>query len=472
MDEAAHRCLANLLAVAVWCAALEPVARAQGFEELQALADEEGAADDRFGSSVAADGNTVVIGVPRDDGPAGADQGSAHVFVRIGDTWSLQQKLTAPDAAAGDRFGGSVAIDGDTLVVGAANDAGPAGIGQGSAYAFVRSGDAWSLQQKLTASDAAAGDAFGNSVAIDAETAVVGAYLCDGPAGLAQGSVYVFERRGTTWSQRQKLTASFPGAGDTFGTSVDLDGDTIVVGAPLSSGIYDNGTAYVFVRYGESWFPLVSFFGGPEYLGQFGNSVAVDGDTIAIGAFLFNWAAQQGLAFVSHRQGETWSPIQQIGASDPLPGDNFGSSVAIEGDTLVVGAAGDDGRGGMNQGSAYVFVQEGGNWIQRQKISASDAGRFDAFGSAVAIETAGGDRIVVGAHFTDGAAGADQGSAYIFVVPCGGDADGDALVGITDLLALLATWGVCPGCPADLDGDGEVGVTDLLALLAAWGPCP
>ena len=167
-----------------------------------------------------------------DDGAAGVDQGSAYVFVRSGGVWSQQQKLLASDAAAGDLFGVSVAISGETVVVGAPFDDGAAGFDQGSAYVFVRSGGVWSQQQKLEASDAAAGDMFGSSVAISGETVVVGAPLDDGAAGTDQGSAYVFVRSGGVWSQQQKLEASDAAAVDCFGFSVAISGETVVVGAP------------------------------------------------------------------------------------------------------------------------------------------------------------------------------------------------------------------------------------------------
>ena len=168
-------------------------------------------------SSVAISGDTVVIGALFDDGAAGFEQGSAYVFVRSGGVWSQQQKLEASDAAAGDVFGISVAISGDTVVVGAWLDDGAAGVDQGSAYVFVRSGGVWSQQQKLEASDAGAGDGFGLSVAISGDTVVISAVFDDGPAGADQGSAYVFVRSGGVWSQQQKLEASDAGAGDLFG---------------------------------------------------------------------------------------------------------------------------------------------------------------------------------------------------------------------------------------------------------------
>ena len=177
-----------------------------------------------------------MVGAPADDGAGRFEQGSAYVFVRSGGVWSQQQKLEASDAATFDFFGFSVAISGETVVVGARSDERAAGRNQGSAYVFVRSGGVWSQQQKLEASDAAAGDVFGSSVAISGETVVVGAVLDDGAAGRDQGSAYVFVRSGGVWSQQQKLEASDAAAVDFFGRSVAISGETVVVGASGHSG--------------------------------------------------------------------------------------------------------------------------------------------------------------------------------------------------------------------------------------------
>ena len=171
----------------------------------------------------------------------------------FGTSWSEQQKLVANDGAEEDDFGFSMVLSGDTLVVGASYDSNDNGSNSGSAYVFVPSGTTWTQQQKLVASDGAANDDFGISVALSGDTLVVGAAL-DDDNGSTSGSVYVFVRSGTTWTQQQKLVASDGVAYDEFGGSVTLDGDTLVVGAALDD---DNGSAsgsvYVFVRSGTSW---------------------------------------------------------------------------------------------------------------------------------------------------------------------------------------------------------------------------
>ena len=194
---------------------------------------------------MAIDGTTVVVGARRadGDGEGEGDQGSVYVFVPSGIVWIQQQKLVASDATADDQFGYSVAISGETVVVGAFFDDGAAGFDQGSAYVFVRSGIVWIQQPKLEAGDAAAGDLFGHSVAISGETIVVGAPADSAPV-MNQGSAYVFARSGMVWSQQPKLLAGDAAIEDQFGTSVAISGETIVVGAPETGSA--QGSAYVF----------------------------------------------------------------------------------------------------------------------------------------------------------------------------------------------------------------------------------
>jgi FG-GAP repeat len=316
------------------------------------------AAADLFGSNVAISGDTAVVGARSDDTAAGTDAGSAYVFVRSGISWSEQAKLTAGDAAAGDDFGNSVAIDGNTIVVAADLDD-DGGSASGSAYVFVRSGTSWSQQAKLTAGDAAAGDQFGFSVGISAETVVVGC-VSDYTGGTEAGAAYVFVRSGTSWSQQAKLTAGDPAAGDLFGFAVGINGETVGIGAPGDDdGGATSGSAYVFVRSGTSW-------------------------------------SQQA----------------KLTASDAAAGDVFGISEGISGDTVVVGAFNDD-DGGTNSGSVYVFTRSGTSWSQQQKLTASDAAAGDAFGFSVSIS---GNTVVVGA-FNDDDGGTNSGSAYVFAPP-------------------------------------------------------
>jgi hypothetical protein len=338
-----------------------PLAIDPWFQQAKLIASDAAAAD-LFGSSVAVSGDTAVVGATYDDSPA-TDAGSAYVFVRSNGAWTEQAKLTASDVAAGDNFGNRVALSGDTAVVGAPADDSPA-TNAGSAYVFVRSGGTWTEQAKLTASDAAANDQFGVSVAVSGDTAVVGARRDDSPARDA-GSAYVFVRSEVTWAEQAKLTASDAAENDELGTSVAVSGDTAVVGAYFDdSPASDAGSAYVFVRSGLTW-------------------------------------AQQ-------------AKLTAADAADGADGDNFGTSVAVSGDTAVVGAPIDDSPA-THAGSAYVFVRSGVTWAQQQKLTASDAADSDNFGSSVAVS---GDTAVVGSP-RDNSPASIAGSAYVFVLPAG-----------------------------------------------------
>jgi uncharacterized repeat protein (TIGR01451 family) len=372
--------------------------------------DPDGVADDRFGVSVAVSGDTAVVGAHQDDILGHADRGSAYVFVRSAGVWSPQQKLMASDGAAGDEFGFSVAVSGDTVVVGAYLDDGT-GADQGSAYVFVRAGRDWSEQRKLTASDSAPGDWFGRSVAISGETVLVGAPRDTVGSNPAQGSAYAFVRAGTSWSQQQKLTATSGAINDSFGASVALSGDTALVGAPYKLSYM--GVAYVFVRSGAVWSQQQTLTASDPADDQFGLAVAVGGDTAVVGAVYDDVGANanQGSAYVFVRSSGVWSQQQKLTAGDGGANDQFGLSVAISGDTAVVGALGDDVGANANQGSAYVFVRSSGVWSQQQKLIAADGAAGDQFGNSVGVS---GDNAVVGAPRDDLGANADQGSAFAF----------------------------------------------------------
>ena len=367
-------------------------------------------ANDNFGYSVAISGDTAVVGAHYED-TGGTSAGAAYVFTRSGTTWTQQQKIQATDKQAGDFFGYSVAIDGDTAVVGAqAEETGATDAG--SVYIFTRSGTTWTQQQKIQASDKEASDLFGHSVSIDGDTVVVGANGED-TGGANAGAAYVFTRSGTTWTQQQKIQASDLQASDSFGTSVSISGDTVVVGAYREdTGGADAGAAYVFTRSGTTWTQQQKIQASDLQASDlFGQSVSISGDTVVVGAYSEDTGGSDaGSVYIFTRSGTTWTQQQKIQASDPEAEDTFGNSVSIDGDTVVVGAQYED-TGGTSAGAAYVFTRSGTTWTEQQKIVASDAQATDYFGQAVAID---GDTVVVGAYLED-TGGAEAGAAYIFV---------------------------------------------------------
>ena len=384
---------------------------------------EDATALDRFGNSVAFSGDSVVVGalfhgerVGRSPGP-----GSVYVFARQGGELVQQAKLTAKDASPGDRFGVSVAISGDTIVVGA-DDADIVGKDSGAVYVFQRSGTGWIQEAKLTASDAAAGEEFGRSVSISGDTIVVGA---DDAAGevVDSGAAYVFQRRGTRWVQQAKLTAEDGWGNDEFGRSVAISGATIVIGAfgADHEGRTDAGAAYVFVRNDGIWTQQAKLiasdaasgdhFGGSRGITDGHPDVAISGNTIVVGAEYADAPDRDsGAAYVFQRTGTVWTERAKLTASDAAEGDEFGESVAISGETIVVGAEDADPLG-KDSGAAYVFQRSGTGWIQQIKLTAEDGAQRDFFGMSAAIS---GQTIVVGATGDDHGDYRNAGSVYVF----------------------------------------------------------
>ncbi|MGI9513880.1 MAG: fibronectin type III domain-containing protein [Anderseniella sp.] len=379
------------------------------------------AANDKFGIRVAVDGDTAIVGAYRDD-DNGSDSGSAYVFIRDNSgNWSQQVKLKASDGAANDSFGHSVALSGNTVIVGAYNDD-DNGSNSGSAYVFIRDNSGnWSQQAKLTASDGAANDYFGYTVAVDGNTAIVGAHQ-NNDNGTNSGSAYVFIRNGSSWSQQANLKASGGAANDNFGHNVAVDGDTAIVGAHNNDDNGNNsGSAYVFIRNGSSWSQQVKLLplkadGTSDGTASdyFGHSVAVDGDTAIVGAHNNDDNGNNsGSAYVFIRNGSSWSqqvkllPLKVDGTSDGDFNDRFGNSVAVDGNTVIVGALQDAVGTNSNAGSAYVFTRNGTSWTQYVKLEASDESAGDRFGSSVAVD---GDTAIIGAR----ADTTNSGSAYIF----------------------------------------------------------
>src|SRR5271166_1589676 len=271
------------------------------------------------------------------------------------DLWTQQQKMVASDGAANDRFGTSVALSGDdsTMLIGAYYATVGGNTAQGKAYVFVKSGTTWIQQQELTSSDGAASDRFGTSVALSSDGSImlIGAPAATVGGNGAQGKAYVFVKSGTTWIQQQELTSSDGGTSDYFGNSVALssDGSTMLIGAPGATvgGNATQGKAYVFVKSGTTWIQqqeLTSSDGGTS--DYFGNSVALssDGSTMLIGApgATVGSNSLQGKAYVFVKSGTTWIQQQELTSSDGAAGDNFGNSVALssDGSTMLIGAPG------------------------------------------------------------------------------------------------------------------------------------
>ncbi len=326
--------------------------------ELQELSAGDGADGDRFGRSVDLDGDTIVVGAFFDV-IGNVRTGSAYVFTRDTDgVWNQQQKLTAGDGDANDRFGHAVAVDGDTVMVAArAGDS----IGTddvGSVYVFSRSNDTWTQDQELIADDASSGDRFGNSLALDGDTLLVGANG-DADKGAGSGAAYFFTSSPQgEWSESQKVTANDGSADDAFGHFVALNDDTAIVGAILGdSTATDSGAAYVFDRdESQEWIAGQKLTASDSLADDgFGHSISLDANVVVIGApDGSDSSGATGAAYLFSRSGLTWTERDKLTASDGAAGDRFGHSVSMDGTQVMISANQDDDSG-LGSGSVFVL---------------------------------------------------------------------------------------------------------------------
>ena len=397
-------------------------------------------AEDRYGESIALDGNTLVVGAVFEDGSATSTPendnndlfrtGAVYVYTRNNNTWNVQALLKASNANSEDLFGGSVAIDGDTIVVGAIGEAGDGNsTPSGAAYVFVRNGDNWSEQAILKASNAGILDRFGTAVAIDGDTIVVGAAGENGDSdsieantndnAIDAGAVYVFDRNGTTWSQSQYLKASNAGESDEFGRFIDISGDRIVIGAPEEDGDSDSqvnntnddalnaGAAYVFEKIGTNWTQTAYLkASNADSLDVFGTSVSIDGESLAVGAWLEdgnpdstmenpnNNLRSSGAAYVFSLMGNTWEQTAYIKAPNTQENHFLGIELSLVGNNLLVAATGD-----LGSGAAFLFKEDSGVWNFKRKFKAFNAEDGDNFGSFLAMTE---NSIAVGAILEEG----------------------------------------------------------------------
>ena len=340
---------------------------------------------DFFGVSIAISGNTALVGGTT----AHHHTGAAYVFVHGARGWTQQARLVAADGVALDNFGFSVALDGNTAVVGAPNR-GPDGVrslhGNGGAYVFTRTGTTWTQQALLTrATDSSSSDFFGFSVGVSAQTALVGT-----PGdSLSRGAAFEFTRTGTTWTQQAQFTGSTSQQGDQFGWSIAFAGHTAVVGAPSQGNT--PGAAYVFTQ-SATGLPQQAILRAPHPQGSdlFGRTVALSGTTALIGAP--GAAGFTGAAYVFTRTATGWAHQATLTAADGQQGDSLAlNALAISGNTAVVGEELDNSFAG----AAYEFVRTGTSWAQKAKFTAAGGAPNDRLGRGVAI--AGTGTALVGA---------------------------------------------------------------------------
>lgn len=429
-------------------------------------------ANDQFGYAVAVWGNTVAVSAIAEASNATgingnqannstSSAGAVYIFVRNAGVWTQQAYVKASNTGINDQFGFSLALSGDTLVVGAlSEDSNATGVNgiqsnnsapdSGALYVFVRNAGVWSQQAYIKQSNTNSGDLLGYSVAISGDTIVAGA-VGEGSSATGvngnqldnsltnAGAVYVYVRAGTSWSQQAYLKASNTDPFDQFGYAVSVSGDTLVVGAYLedssttgingsgaNNGAADSGAVYVFVRSAGTWtqqaYVKASNTGASD---TFGSAVVISGDTLVVGANaedsnamgvngnqLDNSLTNAGAVYIFIRSAGSWTQQAYLKASNPDASDLFGYSLALSGDLLAIGAFGEASNAAgfngnqsnnstPNAGAVYLFIRAGSIWSQQTYIKASNTETLDFFGVSVGLS---GELLVVGASLEDSSA--------------------------------------------------------------------
>jgi hypothetical protein len=329
---------------------------------------------DQFGYSVDISGDYAIVGARAGDGTQ-TDQGAAYIFFRNNGAWVQQAKLVASDGANGDDFGVAVAISGDYAAVGAMQDdinSGPPlfinSENRGSVYIFSRIGTTWTQQIKFSSTTIGDQLSYGASVAMDANYLLVGC-----PVEAGSGVIYVYLRTGTTWALQQRIVPADGENFDGFGGSVDIFSNYLIAGAAgVDIGATSSlGAAYIYARTGSVWTLQIKLnpSTGNNFDG-YGSSVAITDTWAAVGAHKMdvNGNPDQGRIFIYQRNGVSWPSTGAFSSPDAVAGDEFGASVTISGDYVIIGSTHDDGNGLVGQGSVYVYKRESFNWVLKQKI--------------------------------------------------------------------------------------------------------
>ncbi len=372
---------------------------AQPFEQETKILASDGDADDMFGNSLSISGNIGVIGTPQDDDVV-SNGGAVYIYERSGDLWHVKAKLTIAESEEADMLGESVDVEGDYIVAGAyqATGVGDA-TNRGAAYIFKKNGDNWDLQQKIFANDGELADNFGESVVISGDYIVVGAPNED----FGTGAIYIFHRSGETWTQVAKLIENDGNINDSFGRSVDISGNYIVSGAWQNNAPDSNtGAAYVFYNNAGTWeFNTKLIADDAQIDDALGYSVAISGNYIVAGSHAKN--GSKGAAYVFYNDAGTWGQQAKLIASNGVGEDYFGKNVSISEDYIMVGAQRHD-NAKSDEGAAYLFVRSGTTWSQNKQFSASDESDTGIFGYCTAID---GDYAFVSTI-------QDNGAVYVF----------------------------------------------------------
>ncbi|KAF5087824.1 FG-GAP repeat protein [anaerobic digester metagenome] len=398
--------LIAFLAVGVGIVSAEkPVSTAeQGpVEEFRLAADDPTNAAE-FGRSVAMDGDLVAVGAGGADAGPVSNAGAVYLFKRQGQGYIPEAKLVAPDATDGAEFGRAVAIQGNTVIVGArfaqVGDLSKAG----AVYVFKKYQGSWHFEDKIVSPEPADEDNFGRALAVQGNLLVVTARK-ENLNAADVGAAYVFTCRGGEWTNTAKITAGDPTPGAYFGQSVAVRGGLIVVGA-RNADPDGAGAIYLFRESSEGWEEIAKV-APPDGKADdnFGFTVAMAGDTIAVGARRADLpgAKDAGAAYVFSLHGNSVDLVTKLTAGDARAGDQFGQAIALAGDLIAVGANRADTEEGADTGAIYLFRRAGNRWTEAGKVTASDGVAGDEFGYSL---SAFGNRMVTGAHTADATAGA------------------------------------------------------------------
>lgn len=320
-----------------------------------------------------------------------------------------EQKVLASDADAYDLFGDTVSIDGDVAIIGALGSD-YNGSDSKSAYIFRWDGSAWIEEQILVASDADVDNDFGRAVSINGDVAVIGATWNNN--GTLLGSAYIFRWDGSSWIEEQKILASNGTSWNNFGGTVSIDGDVAIIGADMAvaNGLVSGGSAYVFRWDGSSWVEEAILIASDAFSYDcFGKFVVLENNVAIIASANTNNSTMSQSSYVFRWDGSVWNEEQKLSASDGDPGAVFGSSIAVNGNRIIIGAN-QDNENGYQSGSAYIFEWDGNTWFETVKLLASDGSSDDFFGISVSLS---GDEILIGASRNDDN-GNNSGSAYFY----------------------------------------------------------
>ena len=434
---------------------------------------------DMFGRSAAVSGDTALVGAPLHS--VGDEQftGAVYVFTCTGGVWTATTRLTTPGGGALYEFGAAVAFDGEWALVGAPGATVGGADSAGAVFVFTRTDAGWTPQARLVADDRAAGDDFGCSLALDGTTAVIGALGCDVAGHSAAGAAYVFTLRSRgEWAQAAKLTETEPATDACLGAAVAVAGDTALVASTwhATAGLTEAGAVDVFTRSGGEWTLQGELTDPAPAAGdQFGMSLGLLGDTALVGEPFHDAgdAEDTGAVHVFERAGDVWTQSAELADPSAAAGDDFGYSMAVAGERALVGAPGTDSDGLDGAGAAYVLARSAGAWAPLQRLEAPAPVEYGSFGGGAALD---GATALVGAPFRRTGGFLAAGAAYILatvprvtgVAPDAGPAGTTVTVtgdGLEDATAVA--FG---GIPAVFTADSGAQVTARVPAGAVSGP--